>query len=74
MPKRRPDQPIDVPSHRQPVRLAERTRRAREADLIPVDCRSCGEPLATVAVGAEAFCRTCRVWTSSLTSQGVVLA
>ncbi len=56
----------DFPATRQPGRVAEQSRRQREADLVAVDCRSCGELLATVVLGAEAFCRTCGVWTSSV--------
>ncbi len=68
-PPRRTDH-SGLPARRQPGRVAEQTRRHREADLVAVVCADCGADLATVAVGAEAYCRRCQTWTSSLAVDG----
>ena len=60
---RRP-KPID-PVQRTALHRA-RTRREQEVVLIAVDCRICGQELASVLPGADCWCRPCQVWTPSL--------
>ncbi len=58
--------PVDLVERRAFVR--ERERQAQEAALVSIDCRHCGEPLATAMPGSEAFCRPCQTWTPSVPS------
>ena len=58
---------------RRPGKVRERDRLDREPVLVPVSCAGCGRDLAEVIVGGEAFCATCKRWTSTFdTSEGMM--
>ena len=64
------------PPTRQPAVVRERRRRSTEPVLVPIVCIGCGHDLAEVPPGTEAYCPTCRRWTSTfdMSTEGAAIA